>query len=1258
MSSRAGSHAGRGFRYQDVVAAHLAVMGFAGRYPYGMVIPEGRDDLELRASEFRVLCQVKSRRDHMGPFSAKSIAGFIKKMWDSTARQPTDRFLLVLESDVAQRSSAETRLEDLSACPSLIAELKGQRSRSADAARTVVLVLPNPRADAVAELSARLGCASQEAEVYFADLLGLVGQLADENGIREPAEYQGVGVSDVQQRFDALQPLLTSSVVEEALLTGLCAAVDFLTDHDDPIFYMGVDAQPAHVAAGLVVERPELRAEVLDGLQTRRNVLIHGPSGSGKSAILWDAAYASRHAVRWFQIRRLTSGAIPLLVLLARSRRASLDAPVGFIIDDVGRGFGEAWTALTAEVRRTPGLLLLASVREEDRYPLVDKAHAAQIRVGTDTALAERIWRELGQRGQTNWQGWKEPWKLANGHLLEYTHVLTQGRRLSETLSEQVAVRLNDTSRHDELDVLRVVACANAAGCSADVIRLPQVLGKSNTAVSMALSRLVDEHLVNGTADGRLVGLHELRSSELLRLTHEFPPPLLSSTTADAVQVVPASELARFLERTLSTHKGCDDAMLDALAERIEAVPSASLFAAVMTGLDLAHAHRVVRDWLQTTEAGAVPKAQRALAGMMGLSNAELPDIGQDVLFGPACRRFGQLRAASAPTSLSLRCIARLGPARLRRVVAAAVDVRELTLCVAALGGLALAEPELDEFRRFNPPLLEADFDDVVALLEVASALDRSVALEWVNRVGQEAMFQRFVESVSWVSAPSLVSGEDGIEVRANVWCVAGPASADANKAVVRVCEILLAVTPCADLVASNALGGDGQIQMMTADFPLVQKRILRSVLPGPPIVNRNRGWMLALSTQLATDSSTAYLSQCLDNVRVVNRNLKLLLDSSFRRSPDVEALAALGRVNDASRALVPPPDMQAGGDSRRWSRLQSLLFSCSADVIRRFLQLPEGAPAYIGWVDDLLSSIEAAAAEESWDLLSLESPKELVELARILEGIRALAGEASVRHRSPLATHANAKAKKGSAFDKACQAAHQHHDAQLAALEASLRAAFCSEENGFNVFLLRDAAVPVLWPPADVLITVPAEASPDLATSWSTWRAAVDSSRRICILPVIQGYALTTFAIAGFDTPNPARDEAERWCTLAGMRPLPLISVAAFTAITNPLAELDGIRSYWAAKNGCTPLEQRAHDEMLAALEQGRAAFQALQVPDNVESASNQFVDAVLAGELHLAAEAAGLLRGESGVALEYLGQILQALTAVDVARSETLQA
>lgn len=68
MATRAGSHAGRGFRYQDAVAASLAVEGFVGQSAYGCVVPEGGDDLELKAAGGRTLAQVKSRRDHMGRF--------------------------------------------------------------------------------------------------------------------------------------------------------------------------------------------------------------------------------------------------------------------------------------------------------------------------------------------------------------------------------------------------------------------------------------------------------------------------------------------------------------------------------------------------------------------------------------------------------------------------------------------------------------------------------------------------------------------------------------------------------------------------------------------------------------------------------------------------------------------------------------------------------------------------------------------------------------------------------------------------------------------------------------------------------------------------------------------------------------------------------------------------------------------------------------------------------------------------------------
>ncbi|MFC3943722.1 dsDNA nuclease domain-containing protein [Pseudomonas gingeri] len=90
LATRAGSHAGRGFRYQDAVAASLAVEGFVGQFGYGSIVSEGGDDLELRTASARTLAQVKSRRDHMGPFSARSVAGFVMKMWDGKGLQPDD----------------------------------------------------------------------------------------------------------------------------------------------------------------------------------------------------------------------------------------------------------------------------------------------------------------------------------------------------------------------------------------------------------------------------------------------------------------------------------------------------------------------------------------------------------------------------------------------------------------------------------------------------------------------------------------------------------------------------------------------------------------------------------------------------------------------------------------------------------------------------------------------------------------------------------------------------------------------------------------------------------------------------------------------------------------------------------------------------------------------------------------------------------------------------------------------------------------
>ncbi len=1256
MATRAGSHAGRGFRYQDAVAASLAVEGFVGQSGFGSIVPEGGDDLELKAASARTLAQVKSRRDHMGPFSARSVAGFVRKMWDEKGIQPDDQFLLVLESNVGERSTAVRQLQGLSAYPTVGAELKGRKGLAGLIARTKVLVLPDPRGSAVAQISARQACTYFEAEIYFADLMGVVGRLSDDNGTRAANAYLGLAVSDVQQRFDALQPLLTSAVVEAALTEGLCSAVDFLTPEEDPLFYLGVDAQASHVAAGLVVERPELRAAVLEGLESRRNALIHGASGSGKSAVLWEAAYASRHAVRWFQIRHLPPAAIASLVQLARSRRATADAPVGFIIDDVGRGFSESWTALTAEVNRTPGLLLLASVREEDRYPLVDSRRAAQVKVQGDDTLAERVWRELRDRGQTAWQGWREPWTLAAGHLLEYTHVLTQGHRLSETLYAQVAARMNDVTRHDELDVLRVVACANAAGCSVEVSELPRVLAKPAPAVSLALTRLKDEHLVQDAHDGRIVGLHELRSTELLRLSHEFPPPILSTTVANAVWLVPASEMSRFLERTLSRHDGCDDAVIKSLALRLEAAPTLALLGAILTGLDLANAHRVIRRWLQTTEAQAMARSLQGTPAGLAIGDIEPPDIGPTV---PASRRFTEIRTEVIASGLTTRFLARLGPSDLRRALQAASNVGDLTQFMVSLLGQVIPTSHLGELAALSPPLVDADFQAVVSLLQVTARVDRALAICWVNAAGQDALFQRFSDNVAWAEAPSLSPCEEGQEVRSDIWFVATSVQTDLNHEVYQTCETLLALTPAADVVFSNALGADGAIVPSTVgDYPLACKRMPRANVPAPEQVARNRAWLAILNAYLATESYTAYLAQCLDLLKLLVPNLRALLDGQFRGRAEATALSVLGRVYEAAMSLVAPQEEPPVGEVRRWSRLPSILSSCSTDLVRRFLALPQGAPAYMGWLSDIQKSIATAASEEPWDVLSIEAPEELDELRRLVDMLQMMAGEAERRGLQPFLTHRSKTAPKGSALGKVALAARRYREAEFKDLEGRLRTGLTAISPGIGVHLLAEATIPQVWPPADVLITLPVNADGtdvDLASGWPAWRALVDDGRKICVLPVMNGLGLTNLATSGFDRLFPVlpNELAQPWCAVAGFDAAPLDSLNGFTRITNPLAELQGIDAYWSSKGTSTPEEERIYRAVSETLDEAREAWSNLALTDDIKEAGLQLVDAALQGEFPIANAAARLLHGERPQTIEVIESFVFALTLFDCQRT-----
>ena len=337
-ASRAGSNAGRGFRYQDAVSAWLAVEIWAGQRAPAIVIPEGGDDIELRG-EATSFVQVKSRREHLGDYTEGETVGHIEDLWNrslGSAPRP-QRLELVLEREVRGLSP----VDDHPAVRSIEGPISTRLSKFGGASdlfpRTLLTVATSPQEWAISLIVDRLNCAPIAAQMCFAELLVRVGSLADANGRLAPENYRGVSISDTETAIRDVLAAIDIDAIGRALRDGVCEPVDFLTPLDDPNFYLGVDVEPGHIAAGLVAERPRNRSALVEGIEQRRAALIAGPSGAGKSALMWEAANTLRHTVRWFRIRRLSAADIPSLRQLVRTFRASEDSPLGFVMDDVGR---------------------------------------------------------------------------------------------------------------------------------------------------------------------------------------------------------------------------------------------------------------------------------------------------------------------------------------------------------------------------------------------------------------------------------------------------------------------------------------------------------------------------------------------------------------------------------------------------------------------------------------------------------------------------------------------------------------------------------------------------------------------------------------------------------------------------------------------------------------------------------------------------------------------------------------------------------
>ena len=563
--TRHGATSGRGFHFQDAVGAWLAARIASGTIAETSLVPEGREDMWLDGPA-QCLVQAKSRRPDLGEFPASTAAQHVVDAWQRQAARLRDgsRLVVVLETGV----QGEDRLDDMdrSLDVALSADSKfltavtrratstGFSSNEVDSfvqcTAVVGLTLGEITSEALSRLSECVDLPAAALEMVLCRLRNLVADAADDNANPICSQRRILDRSGLVAEIQNAVQLIDVGALEAALESGSCEtfAYDASVLADDR-FFEGVSVQPFHVAAGLVTPRPDAVEEVVAGLGAYSVVVIHGPSGVGKSAVLWTLPRELPH-VLWFRVHRLSAADVPDLVTLAGAYRASAESPVGFLVDAAGTENFDGWSQLRARTVAKPGVLLVATARNEDLITIPALADCAQVDVRLNETTAAAIFEGLSRRGTTEFSDWREAYEQCDGLTLEFTHLLTRGERLAAVIGDQVDQRIQER-RDNELDVLRAVSVADRWSVSLPLPDLVQTCGLSEADMSTALARLKEEHLVI-EREGVVSGLHQLRSTAICEAVHAHPPPELRQTV-ERRDSVSSKFAASWFRRQLAT---------------------------------------------------------------------------------------------------------------------------------------------------------------------------------------------------------------------------------------------------------------------------------------------------------------------------------------------------------------------------------------------------------------------------------------------------------------------------------------------------------------------------------------------------------------------------------------------------------------------------------------------------------------------------------------------------------------------------------
>jgi hypothetical protein len=591
--ARQGAANVAGVDYQVAASAWLLVNARRGPVFASRVRPEGLEDIDCVTGSETILLQAKERA--AGNWTRSAMASAIAHAApalraDSNSRLVVlsnippgsglidaglDGSLVTLHADDLEALTKAVQAIDTAADTDLV-----KRCSFHSVGRAAMTEA------AIAALAADLLVAEAVAEIVFAVLLDDLQRAAVDQRKTEIAGAASRTPSDLDALAANVIATVDVDALDEAQRAGLLAPVDFSNRIDIPVerFLLGVDVRPGHVAANLDVLRADETRRVFDLLADQDGAVIAGPSGAGKSALMWRCAAELRSGMRLVELRRAGPDDVEPVVRWLRNHRAGPHSQIVVCVDDLGRPELEAWPQLAARLIDLPGVVVLASCREEDLTPDL-LGENALLRPTLDEKLAGAIAAQLAARGVALRRTAEEAFAESDGLLLEYVALLATGERLERVVGAQVYDRLPE-GRAVERSILRYVSAAHLGGIGVPFSRLAQLIGPDD-GLAAGLARLQDEFLIRAESSESWIGLHEVRSTAAHEALHATPPPTATETLSDllaALESPMASHLLRRLADRSVDVSDLSDGLVRALAQADAAGTGALLDAVIEVG--------------------------------------------------------------------------------------------------------------------------------------------------------------------------------------------------------------------------------------------------------------------------------------------------------------------------------------------------------------------------------------------------------------------------------------------------------------------------------------------------------------------------------------------------------------------------------------------------------------------------------------------------------------------------------------------------